>query len=372
MLISSAYAIVPKFLPGEINGWAFGILSVGAALGIAVGAPVGGIVNQYLTWHWIFLINVPVGIIAIITSWKMIPAEKTEAGNFRLSEFDIPGTLLSLAGFSLLLYGINIGHAAGWVSTKVLLPIILSTVLIASFCLWERKSRTPLLDFSIFRDKRFNYATISAFFGLAVLGGSTFVMPFYLELGKRLDSMESGFLLMTFSIGYIICAPIAGRLSDKLQPSLLSTVGMASLAFATFFFSRTLGYKGLIFPLIYLVWLSLSFAVFFSPNNSFVMSLPAEDKKGVASGCYNAAGVLGTALGVAIFETVFSIGLSIYDLSTDGTLKHPGAAACACSLAFIAGMALSILAAVFSGLNIKGDSSIIAESFKKHSFNLHH
>jgi len=372
MLISSAYAIIPKYLPRQINGWAFGILSVGAALGIAVGAPVGGFINQYLTWHWVFLINVPVGIIAIITSWKMIPSEKTDKTEINISEFDIPGTLLSLAGLSLLLYGINIGRSAGWTSKSVLLPIFASVIMIALFYLWEKKTRTPILDFSIFKDTRFSFATLSAFFGLAFLGGSSFMMPFYLELGQRLDSMTSGLVLMSFSVGYVFIAPVAGRLADRVQPSLLSTAGMVSLSFAALFFSQALGFKGLTYSLVYLVWLSISFAVFFSPNNSFVMSLPSEDKKGMASGCYTAVGVFGTALGVAVFETIFSLGMSQPGTISGIISKTPSAAVHGCSLAFIAGTALAMLAALFSGLNINRGRHHQKPEFKKHFLNSHH
>ncbi len=372
MLISAAYAIIPKHLPGEINGWAFGILSLGAALGIAVGAPVGGFINRFMTWHWVFLINVPVGIIAIIMSWKMIPPEKTRETKINMKEFDIPGTLLSLSGLSLLLYAINTGHSAGWTSARVLLPILFSIILIALFCIWELKSATPILDFTIFKDRRFVFATLSGFFGLAVLGGSSFIMPFYLELGKKLDSMTSGFILMSFSIGYVVVAPIAGRLADRIQPSLLSAAGMTSLVFAAFFFSQTLAIKGLAFSIIYLIWLSVSFAVFFSPNNSFVMSIPSEDRKGMASGCYNAIGAFGTAMGVAVFETVFSFGASRSGTLSAIISKTPAAAAYGCKLAFIAGMMLAIIAAVFSGLNIKYPHHHYGAQMKRHFLNLHH
>ena len=372
MLISAAYAIIPKYLPKEINGWAFGILSLGAALGIAIGAPVGGIINKFMTWHWVFLVNVPVGIVAIIMSWKLIPSEKMEKQKISVGEFDIPGTLLSLTGLSLLLYAINIGHSVGWTSYRVLLPMSGSVILLALFSLCELKCKNPILDFSIFKDSRFTFATLSGFFGLAVLGGSSFIMPFYLELGKKLDPMTSGFVLMSFSIGYVIFAPLAGRLADRIQPSLLSTAGMTSLVFALFFFSVTLTIKGLIFPIIYLIWLSISFAVFFSPNNSFVMSIPAADKKGMASGCYNAVGAFGTAMGVAVFETVFSLSSAHSGTVSAIISKAPESAAHGCKMAFIAGMALAILAVFFSGINIKYPHHHEGRLLKKHFLNLHH
>jgi MFS-type transporter involved in bile tolerance (Atg22 family) len=147
---------------------------------------------------------------------------------------------------------------------------------------------------------------------------------------------------------------------------------MTSLVFAAFFFSQTLAIKGLAFPIIYLIWLSVSFAVFFSPNNSFVMSIPSDDKKGMASGCYNAIGAFGTAMGVAVFETVFSFGASRTGTVSTIISKTPAAAAYGCKLAFIAGMMLAIVAAIFSALNIRYAHHHEGVQMKKHFLNLHH
>jgi EmrB/QacA subfamily drug resistance transporter len=358
MILSSAYAIVPKLIPQEINGWAFGIISTGAAVGIAIGAPLGGLILRVLSWHWIFLINVPVGVLAIVVAWVKIPSDaKEEEPCNGIGQYDLPGTFLSFAGLSCLLYAINIGEPEGWLSLKVILLFGLSAVTLVSFYLWERKTQTPLFDFGIYRDTRFLYVNIAAFFGIALLGGSSFTMPFYLEISRDLNPFAAGLVLMSYSVVYIFVSPLTGKASDTIQPPLLCAIGMASSAVAVFVFAGTLSFPGLAPGLIYLTWLGISFGFFFSPNNNYVMSLPAPGKKGVASGSYNAVVTIGTALGVAVFETVFSMSLPAHQGELgDHLAMNPGYGEIlerAFRNTFLAGGCLCVLSAIFSAVNVR-------------------
>jgi EmrB/QacA subfamily drug resistance transporter len=357
MLISAAYAIVPKIIPKEINGWAFGIMSMGAALGIAVGAPVGGLIVQYFSWHWIFFINAPIGAIAIILAVKMLPSgEETIKFRGGIKDYDIPGTILSFIGISMLMYAINIGHKAGWKSGIVLSLLAASIIILTAFYFWEKLTSAPLFDFGIYKDAKFLNTNISAFFALALLGGSSFMMPFYLEYSRGLKSLYAGIILMSYSVVYIFVSPATGRASDKIQPPLLSALGMSSSATASIVFSFLLGLNGTIISIIFLIWMGISFAFFFSPNNNYVMSLPSADKKGVASGSYNALITIGTALGVAVFETVFSMSLPSHQGSIATNIaSNPGfreGINSAFGHAYLAGGLLCIFAAVFSAVNI--------------------
>lgn len=304
MLVATSFAIIPKFLPHSIVGWAFGISSIGAGLGIAVGAPLGGIITGYLSWQWIFLINVPLGIIAIFIANRVIPPEKghpkTRGG------FDIAGSLMSFAGLSLLLYALNTGHEAGWGSLKIVSLLVATLIIFATFVIWETRCSLPLIDFSLFKNPRFTYANISAFFAFMFLAGNTFLLPFYLIIGKKLDTVHAGFLLMIYSMVVMVVGPLAGRLSDRIRPSLVCTIGMFSAAACSFAFSLTLGADGLVPVLVLLFWLPLSYAMFISPNNNQVMTLAPADKHGIASGVFNTVNTLGLALGVCVFETVMS------------------------------------------------------------------
>jgi len=309
MLISTAYAIIPKFLPQEISGWAFGIVATGTGFGIAAGAPLGGLINGYLSWQWIFFINVPVGIAAIVAAVKAIPADRGDAAagaGKTLAAFDIPGTALSFLGLSFLLYALNMGDELGWTSRTIILVFSSSFVLLAAFLFWEKICSNPLFDFDLFRNRKFVYANLGAFFAYMLLAGNAFLMPFYLEIGKGLSTVQAGFVIMINSVVVLIGGPVAGRMSDRIAPSILCSIAMMSAALSAFAFSYFLAAPGLWWAILFLLWAALSFAMFIPPNNNQIMKQAPSEKKGIASGVFNTVNTLGMVLGVCLLETIFS------------------------------------------------------------------
>jgi EmrB/QacA subfamily drug resistance transporter len=308
MLVTSAFAMVPKLLPKTALGAAFGILGTGAGLGVIVGAPVGGFLTGFFSWRWVFLINVPVGVLAIAIAYRVIresgPRERVAAR--RLKEFDIPGTLMSFAGLFALIYGLNTGGEAGWSSFSTAALFAAAFVLLFSFVIWEKRTPHPMLDLRIFRNMRFTYANIAAFSAYMLMAGSGFLMPFYLELAKGLETAQAGLVITAFSIVFMVMGPFAGKLSDKVDPSILCAGAMVSASVCAFTFVFTLSFQGILFPLIFLVWLALSFGMFISPNNNQTMKLAPPDEQGISSGVFNTVTSLGLILGVTLFETIFS------------------------------------------------------------------
>ncbi|HEY3275246.1 MAG TPA: DHA2 family efflux MFS transporter permease subunit [Syntrophorhabdaceae bacterium] len=316
MLVTSAFAMVPHLLPKDALGRAFGILGTGAGLGVIVGAPVGGFLTGFLSWRWVFLINVPVGILAIFIAHRSIresgPKEKIALR--KLKEFDVPGTLMSFSGLLALIYGLNAGGEAGWLSLSTLGCFALAVILLLSFFAWEKGHPHPMLDLSLFRNMRFTYANIAAFSAFMLMAGSGFLMPFYLELVQGLETAQAGLTITAFSIIYMITGPFAGKLSDKIDPSVLCALAMASAALCTFTFVFTLSFQEIIFPLIFLVWLAFSFGMFISPNNNQAMKLAPHDEQGISSGVFNTVTSLGLVFGVTLFEALFSHSLPGHSL----------------------------------------------------------
>lgn len=329
MLIAIAFAVIPKFLPQEITGWAFGMASTGAALGIAVGAPVGGIITGFLSWRWVFLVNVPFGIIAMYAVMKYLPDEDKEASNgLKKAGFDMFGAALSFAGLALLIYGLNMGRAFGWTSQRILGSFIASFFLLAAFFIREVRCKEPLLDLGLFRNFHFNAAVASTLFAYMLLAGNSFLLPFYLEIGKGLKTAAAGFVIMIYSIVYMAVGPFAGRISDRVQPSLLCVFAMFSASLCSLVFAFTLAAPGLFPVIVFLVWSALSFGFFISPNNNQVMSLAPDERQGTASGVFNTINSLGLALGVCLFEMLMS-----GSLPTDGPPLLSGPAVQEASLA---------------------------------------
>lgn len=307
MLIAIAFAVIPRFLPHEITGWAFGIAATGAALGIAIGAPVGGIITGYLSWRWVFLVNVPFGIFAMYAVNRYIPDEvRSDSRKLRRAGFDMLGAALSFAGLALMLYGLNTGREFGWTSPRIMGCFAASFLFLAAFFIREIKCEEPLLELKLFKDFHFSAAVASTLFAYMLLAGNSFLLPFYLEVGKGLSTVTVGLVIMIYSVIYMAVGPFAGRISDRIRPSILCGFAMLSAALCSFVFAFTLAAPGLLAVVIFLVWISLSFGFFISPNNNQVMSLAPAEKQGSASGVFNTINSLGLVLGVCLFEMIMS------------------------------------------------------------------
>lgn len=306
MLLATSFAIISKFIPSDRTGWAFGITSTASALGVATGAPVGGLITGYLSWHWVFLVNVPIGIIAYIIASKNIPDERPQPKTSEPERFDFLGAVLSFLGLGILLRALNTGKESGWGSFPIIVSFVLSLILLSLFVLREKRCRAPLLDLGVFKDLKFTLVLSATFMAYLLIAGNAFLLPFYLEIVKGLNPQKTGMVLLVYSIIYVLISPYAGRLSDRIKPSTLCVIAMLSATVNVFVFSFSLQCQGFLFVFIFLIWLALSYVLFFSPNNNQVMSLAPENKHGVASGLFNTTTNLSYVFGVAIFETVFA------------------------------------------------------------------
>ncbi len=310
MLLATSFAIISRHLPPDRTGWAFGITSTASSLGVATGAPLGGVITGYLSWHWIFFINVPVGVVALWVAARNIPREtereKSRPGATGKERFDLAGGALSFFGLALLLYGFNVGKEMGWGSPVIVASFLMSIVLLSLLVFRESRIPSPLLDLTLFRDFTFTFALCGTFLSYLLISGNAFILPFYLRATKGLSPQQISLVLLVYSSIYVMMSSRAGKLADKIDPATLCAIAMASATVNTFVFSYTLQLRGLAPVLVFLVWMAVSFVMFFSPNNKQVMSRAPQDRHGVASGLFNTTTNLGMVFGVALFEAIFA------------------------------------------------------------------
>ena len=306
MLIIAAFAIIPRQVPQEISGWAFGRISIVAALGVTVGAPLGGLITGYLSWHWVFLINLPIGIAAVIFGHRILPKDRPLETEGVRPPFDILGAILSFLGILAIVYALNNGSEEGWSSPKIVGSLILFVVSLLLFLLWEKRAPDPLLALRLFRNARFDLMVIAGGFAFMVMAGNNLLLPFYLEIDKGLPPQRTGVILMLYSIAIMLIGPKAGAASDRIKPALLCTIAMGSAATACLVFAILLPQQSLWPSVIFLVWMGVSYALFLSPNSNQVMGQAPNEDKGAASGVFNMVSRLGLVLGACILETVFS------------------------------------------------------------------
>lgn len=291
-----AIALITTLLPKELRGKALGIMALAQGVGLSVGPIIGGLINAYAGWRFIFLINIPIGLIVIILAAKMLPGKQPEAADKR---FDIRGAALVFISLSTFLFGLNSVTKLGFGSLAVLGCFAASAVLIAVFIFAERRIAYPVLDLGLFADKNFSLANTATFLSVFVYMGLYFIFPFYLEMVRGIPIAKAGVVLMFPPLMMMMIAPFSGKLSDITGSRLPCSIGMvfAAVGAMMLIFLN----KSSSFPYIVACQLVMGVAMglFLAPNNRLVMMSAPADKQGVASGVYKTMISIGGAVGLA-------------------------------------------------------------------------
>jgi len=306
ILVIMTYTAVSRFLPTARVGGAMGILATCGALGIAVGSPLGGLLTERLSWPWVFFVNVPIGILAILLASRAIPAgggAKSRAGGL-----DYPGALLGILAVVSFILALNVGQKGSWGLPSVAALFVLSGVSGILFLVRQMKAENPLIAPSLLKDRRFLLANAVSVFGLILMGGNAFLLPFFLELAKGLSTERAGLVLMVYSVTFMVFSPLTGRMADRLPPWRLCMAGMGLASAGCILFARTLGAPGLTRVYVFLVGLGLSYALFMASSAKQVLGSAPMEHKGAASAVFGTLYNLSLLLGVNVFETLYAEG----------------------------------------------------------------
>lgn len=308
MLLAASFALIAKVIPEKRMGWAFGVNASATAIGVAAGAPLGGIIAEYLSWRGVFLINIPIGLGGLVCAYRFIPSsfqDNDQRPSELLHKFDFIGSILSFILFSALFYCNIAGNKYGWGSFQVFAAAGLICITLLFFIIQEKKHKNPLLDLTVLKNSKFILALLATMAAYMPIAGNTFLLPFYLEFIKGLNPSKTGMILLVYSLIYVFVSPYAGKLSDRKNPAILCTIAMAAAVLDTFLFSFTMKSSGLVPVLVFLALLGFSYVFFLSPINKMAMSCTFRGKEGIASGLLNTSINLSMVVGIAIFENVF-------------------------------------------------------------------
>ena len=307
MLAANSPAILTKNFPASQRGQALGLQATMTYLGLTVAPSVGGWLTDLLTWRAIFYINVPVGLLAFLLSWRFIPLDSPSEHGER---FDLAGALLFMSGLVLLLLGLNQGHAWGWTSPTILGILIFALVFLVAFIILESRQTSPMLDLSLFKQRVFSASALSAVLNYVTLFSILFLVPFYLLQGRGLTPSQAGLLLTAQPPIMAIVAPISGTLSDRIGTHLPGVVGMALLALGTYLLSKLGAQSPLENVAIALGIVGLGTGIFISPNNSALMGSAPRHRQGIAAGILATARSTGMVLGIGVAGAIFTTVLS--------------------------------------------------------------
>jgi MFS family permease len=219
--------------------------------------------------------------------------------------FDWRGLAVFFPAMVTLLSAISFGATLGWGSAPIVVLFVAAVVLGASFLVHERRSRDPMLDLGLFRSVQFSTGIASGMGSYLVMFGVLLLVPFYLERGVGLGTARSGLELMAFPLAFGVVAPLAGRVADRVGARPLCVTGMGLVCVSLLLLGATRPPVG--WFLVLLACTGIGMGLFTSPNNASIMGAAPESHAGMASGVLNMTRGLGTALGLAVTGTVFTV-----------------------------------------------------------------
>jgi EmrB/QacA subfamily drug resistance transporter len=337
MFTVAAFALIPKCLPHDKIGSAFGLLAMGSSLGLTTGAPLGGIISGLFSWQWIFYVNIPIGIVASFLAYRYIPPDEVKKEKEKL-KFNYLGSASSFISILFLLLFLNLGNELGWLSIYTILFFVIFVISLYVFIASEKKSSDPLLDLSLLSSKNYASVILGTLFGAVLLSGSNFLLPFYLQGIDGLSSELTGVVYLCYSVTILIASPFAGKISDKVKPIILCQFAMILLICGILIFVFTMNFGGLFSPMILLFIMGIGYAFYLPPNNNQLMRLAPEGKQGGASGMVNTTLNFSFILGVVIFDTVFSNFMGSDSANLKLILKFPDVALNAFKLSYLVGV----------------------------------
>jgi EmrB/QacA subfamily drug resistance transporter len=308
MLQANSLAIIVRVVPGRSLGRAIGLQGAAQAMGLALGPTVGGLLLAAASWRWIFFVNVPFGIFGAAAAVLLVPRSRELAARVR---FDWLGLGLFFPGVVALVSGISFGATEGWGSPLIVSLFCGAGVLLTLFVWHERRDGDPMLDLGLFRRTRFSLGITSGLAAYLVMFGVLLLVPFFYERGLGFSSARSGLELMAMPLAFGVVAPFAGRLADHLGARVPTVCGMALVTVALFVLGAARPSQTWFVVLLAVVGVGMG--LFTSPNNAAIMGAAPAWQAGMASGVLNMTRGLGTALGLAVTGTVFTVAGGVSD-----------------------------------------------------------
>lgn len=310
MMFSTSMAILSSvFTTGE-RGKAFGIAVASTYLGLSLGPFLGGIMTQSLGWQSIFWINIPLGVLLLVLLFSLLKGEWAEAEG---EKFDILGSLILSASLIALIMGMSSLPAL-----KGILYIIGSVVGLLIFVLWQHKISYPLLDFKLFSKNRvFAMSNVAAFINYSATYALTFVLSLYLQYVKGFEPAYAGIILIAQPVMMSLFSPLAGLLSDKSEPRIVASVGMALVSIGLALLVLVNQDTSVLSIVIFLMILGLGFALFSSPNTNAVMSSVEKKNYGIASSVLGTMRLTGQMFSMGIAMLVFSVVIGKVKITPD-------------------------------------------------------
>jgi len=303
MLMANSPAIVSITFPGKERGRALGMIGTVVAIASMSGPSLGGILVGIFNWQSIFYINLPIGLVAYLLGYLILPIEEKH----QQGSFDFLGALLFAVGMTGFLLVLINGQEWGWGSNIVKVLSIMTIVLLSIFIWHEGQVKHPMIDLSLFKRWPFLAGNISGLLSFMAMFSNNMLLPFYLHSILLLSPTEIGLAITPFPLLMAVTAPVSGYLSERISPVVLTSSGLTIMMGGLLYLS-TLDAQSVIWHVVLgQAVMGFGNGMFQSPNNNSVLSSVPNDKVGLASGMSalmrNVGMVSGIAVAVSVFES---------------------------------------------------------------------
>jgi EmrB/QacA subfamily drug resistance transporter len=294
--------LLAEAFPTEQRGLALGVWSGISGIGVALGPLVGGALTQFASWHWIFWVNVPLGIALVPLASRRLVESRGD-----VKHLDLRGLALASGGLFGIVYGLVQSQSLGWSNAEVAIGLVAGTALLLAFIVQELRTPEPMLPMSFFANRGFavtNAVSVAMYFGMF---GSIFFLSQFLQNVLHNTPLQAGVKLLVWTGAVMVVAPLAGFMSERYgsRPFMVAGLGLQAVALAMLAMSASVNqsYASMVIPF---VLAGSGMALVFAPSANAVLSSVRTSQTGQASGATNALRELGGVLGIAILATVFT------------------------------------------------------------------
>lgn len=288
--------IITQVFPANERGRALGISGTFLALGTMIGPPLGGFIVSYFSWNYIFLINIPIGLLATAVGFKILPCSIKNKNE----SIDFVGAVLFGISVILLFYSLVKGETVGYGNHTILASFASAVFLFIIFIFVEKRLKHPLLDLSLFKNSLFSVGILCTFISYMSINSNNIVQPFYLENVMKIAPSITGIIMMTYPVILTLISPFSGYLSDKIGSEFLTFIGLVLIGISMILMATLNQNTSIWLMCIYIAIMAIGNGLFLPPNNSLVMSSAPRNKLGIAGSVNAFIRNLGQSSGVAM------------------------------------------------------------------------
>jgi EmrB/QacA subfamily drug resistance transporter len=304
--VASLALVSAAFSDPQARARAIGIWTGIAAIGLAIGPTLGGVLTEHVGWRSIFLFNPLIGIAAIVLTLRFVNESRDPASR----SFDVPGQVLFIVGVGALTYALIQGGHAGWLSPVILASFAAAGVVLVLFVLYELRASDPMMDVRVFRNRVYDAAIYAAFATLFCVYGAIFIVTQYFQNVRAYSPEKTGVLLLAMTIPTIILSPLTGRIVAARGARLPTLIGLGCLTIGTGILAAS-NARLLVVTLIALAFLGAAGGTAVAAATSEAMGSIPPERSGMASGILSSQRALGSTAGFAIMGSIFAATISI-------------------------------------------------------------